>query len=602
MSSGPPEQSIASESKSVRTSVMNEDDNSNICELCESLIHEFENPDLRPTYSKLQAPERLHRTSSTPDCALCSRLLHLGTAYVRGEVGLTTSDGVKLLSWDSYTYGFRNINPHGRQWLQILPETDPAVAKIRSDQIRESIGEWDELSLPNIWLSRCLAEHEHCAPNIQPQQYPRRLQEIRVDKVYLIDCLKSRPRGPYVTLSHCWGAQPFPILTNDNIEIYYAGLAVTEFLPTFRHGILATQKLGLRYLWIDCYCIVQSDNTDLQLQLQDMSEIYSKAILNIGIGFAASPFEEHRQLYPRPNVMRLRPKARLGARSYFAIGFRTIGGEVKGFDTSNTTFLRAWCLQERLLCARMLHFSRSMFWECREMPLASENCPQGYTQALVNNDLRRPFTIPQKIVLCNTLDSREEEYQRLWARIVQNYSSMDLSRPNEDKLTAIGGAAKLVAQLMNDEYCAGFFRRSLISQLPWRRFSGSLAPKSHVWRAPSWSWASVDGSILPHICAGGTFANLLAVHLVHADPSNSFGSLLEGSLSIRGWMLEVNLGPHSKHQRIVSIVCHRCSHSIQVRFDHRQAPGAIALFLTHFQKSDTRQRKSLHANIEHYSD
>ena len=400
------------------------------------------------------------------------------------------------------------------------------------------------------------------------------------------------------------GGKPFPILTNDNLEIYYAGLAITELLPTFRHAILATQKLGLRYLWIECYCIVQSDITDLQHQLQNMSEIYSSAILNIGIGFAHSPFEEPRGVYLRPTVMRLRPKARLGAPSYFVIGHNPLAGEVRGFDTRNTTFDRAWCLQERLLCPRMLHFSTStMFWECSEMPLASENCPQGYSRALVNNDLRRPFTIPQIVASETTLDSREEEYQRLWARIVQNYSSMKLSRPDEDKLTAIGGAAKLMAELMNDEYCAGFFQRSLISQLPWRRFSGSSTGPTQAWRAPAWSWASVDERIFIHTCVGGTSAKLLAVHLVLADPENGFGSLLEASLSIRGWMVEVNLELDYGNERSKSRVCRWGSHFIPVRFDHRQGPSTVTLCLTHFLKSNVSNVSELdvsHAKTENY--
>jgi hypothetical protein len=95
------------------------------------------------------------------------------------------------------------------------------------------------------------------------------------------------------------------------------------------------------------------------------------------------------------------------------------------------------------------------------------------------------------------------------------YGRCDLTHPNDDKLVAISSLAKLIQlQLPDDEYLAGLWKSNLLGQLLWgvyksrRHINGMTASgfysKSHTnsqraiaYRAPSWSWASIDGLVRP---------------------------------------------------------------------------------------------------------
>jgi hypothetical protein len=138
---------------------------------------------------------------------------------------------------------------------------------------------------------------------------------------------------------------------------------------------------------------------------------------------------------------------------------------------------RAWALQERLLARRTLHFSRTeIFWECKNQ-LACESFP---------------YEIPGRLF-------REDNFKKTkeldWHYILRYYTA---AKPTygSDKLVALSGIAKTFQQVTKDQYLAGMWRRGLESTLYWRvGLNGSEQGRPSEERAPSWSWASVDGQI-----------------------------------------------------------------------------------------------------------
>lgn len=88
-----------------------------------------------------------------------------------------------------------------------------------------------------------------------------------------------------------------------------------------------------------------------------------------------------------------------------------------------------------------------------------------------------------------------------WTKLVGTYTSMSLTCPGE-KLVALSGIAKQYAAGYHDTYIAGMWQSALLYQLLWcvswgvRLPNAGLKPRPSVYRAPSWSWASIDG----HIC------------------------------------------------------------------------------------------------------
>jgi hypothetical protein len=84
-----------------------------------------------------------------------------------------------------------------------------------------------------------------------------------------------------------------------------------------------------------------------------------------------------------------------------------------------------------------------------------------------------------------------------WFFIVEQYSRCDLTFET-DKFPAIAGLAKLIQQKTGASYFCGIWQDQLAGGLLWR--NGSVARPPHKplcrpqhSRAPSWSWAALDG-------------------------------------------------------------------------------------------------------------
>jgi hypothetical protein len=95
-----------------------------------------------------------------------------------------------------------------------------------------------------------------------------------------------------------------------------------------------------------------------------------------------------------------------------------------------------------------------------------------------------------------------DAYCSIWSAIVREYSRSALTFPG-DKMVAISGIAKHLRSAMKDEYVAGMWRSHLEHWLLWwvkgpRSTEGAAWPSSRpsTYRAPTWSWASVDGAVV----------------------------------------------------------------------------------------------------------
>jgi hypothetical protein len=290
------------------------------------------------------------------------------------------------------------------------------------------------------------------------------------------------------------------MLTAHTLPEFCSGIHIDDIPPTFRDAIRIAQHLNIRYLWIDCYCIIQSDgarNVEQQLEIAQMGEIYSNAIINIGANNATSPMDGcfvSRRSTPPVHIV-FTPVSCSRTEEYLLYEKDKPEDACVEFKDPKTSsvFGRAWCLQERLLCPRMVHFGRSaVFWECDEIKLVSDMVPFVYSKPTYGYSL--PFSLTPHISLRPTVATVRSPFAVLadnWKHIVSKYTNMKLSYPTEDKLVACGGVAKRMADLMGDEYIAGFFRHDLISSLNWTRDEVS-AQRTRIWRAPSWYVPSID--------------------------------------------------------------------------------------------------------------
>jgi hypothetical protein len=156
---------------------------------------------------------------------------------------------------------------------------------------------------------------------------------------------------------------------------------------------------------------------------------------------------------------------------------------------------RAWTLQERYLPRRMISYGEcNVFWECSEM-IASEDgycIPRdGDRLALVTK------TAAIELSVCGITgrspgDTADTNYFD-WYETVKEYKQRNITK-SIDRLPALAGLAKAVSEVTGDKYLAGIWLKGLIEGLLWCRAEDEDLTKPD-YRAPSWSWASVDGLV-----------------------------------------------------------------------------------------------------------
>ncbi|KAE9374152.1 HET-domain-containing protein [Stipitochalara longipes BDJ] len=331
----------------------------------------------------------------------------------------------------------------------------------------------DIFDIASNWFSTCSESHELCRSS--EGVLPTRLISIAGESPRLVLSAECPERPRYATLSHSWGSHDVIKLLSENLDSYMEALPVERLPTTFNNAIEITRKLGLDYLWIDSLCIIQNSEADWQKESALMSSVYGGSALSIA---ASSARDSTHGCFLKP------PHFSGGLRARITDGGRKRVQDFRSEDVYNlSTFsthlgTRAWALQEKMLPPRTIHFGdRGAFWECRTH-LASEYFPDGFSNMLVS-----------------PLVKRRGKFEWMWPQIVQLYSAANLTF-GKDKLPALSGVARLGHNETGDQYLAGLWRDQIEEQLCWRRWQSGPDVKRPAWRAPSWSWAAVDGKVI----------------------------------------------------------------------------------------------------------
>ena len=119
------------------------------------------------------------------------------------------------------------------------------------------------------------------------------------------------------------------------------------------------------------------------------------------------------------------------------------------------------------------------------------------------------------------------------------YSRAFLSHP-EDKLVALSGFTKVIASLLEDEYVAGLWHRSLPMALLWR--VKELSPSADscpytrpsVYRGPSFSWVAIDAPVLLEPIVNGEPLIEILTCETEAVTSDRTGMVRGAFLRLRG--------------------------------------------------------------------
>ncbi|KAH7323888.1 heterokaryon incompatibility protein-domain-containing protein [Rhexocercosporidium sp. MPI-PUGE-AT-0058] len=499
------------------------------CKLCTLLLLAIERSEAKKTATFWMGFRSKMSYETRPRLTLVSR--------GNGRDGGLKSDlvEVRLEKMDGAYEGPRTVSSELLAVVGLYAdEYSPARALISGRRILCDSSATDAISMRERWIKEILHDDDISCRELQTdnEELPKRVLDIsrqsedEEDTIKLIEITDSTLiQGRYIALSHCWGREGHFRLTESTLNQMKTGLPTSSLAKNFRDAITITRLLGLRYLWIDALCILQDSQIDWELESAKMGQYYERAWLTIAAGM--SDGGKHGLLAKRsphglPHVQ-LKVQANAARNSgvcqkftvYFALD------PIKP-STQCPIRTRGWTFQEELLSRRYLSFETTQTY-LRCGTIVHHEC--GRQEDLLKDE--SPFMEGERLL-----------QRKDWLEIVRRYSSRNLTKES-DKLPALSGLAHEYCRRWGGEYLAGLWRQDLCRDLLWRRNEMYTLPeprRPEEYRAPSWSWASLDGRI--------EFAGPANVHdefkiridsvkmdLAGSDP---MGQVFGGTIKVRG--------------------------------------------------------------------
>ncbi|OAP59099.1 hypothetical protein AYL99_06397 [Fonsecaea erecta] len=344
-------------------------------------------------------------------------------------------------------------------------------------------------------IKDCLSNTNHTAcRNPAPTIRPTRLIDVRGDDRHIKLVELNGKIARYITLSYCWGAGSAVTTTISNVQRMRQTIEWDTLPALFQDAINITRRLNVPYLWIDGLCIVQDDHEDWERESSKMSDIYEASYVTIAADWCED--NSHRCLTDRPKRLHLQHQTTPGKSYTVKVRKRSHHHEAPEeglpFQVEGPLRSRAWALQETMLSPRILHYTETeIAFECRST-FRCECTPSP----------RRKATTPGLLPKLLSCPERPSKIFRAWQRVLAQFTLRKLTVPS-DKLPAISGIAKKVQIATESAYLAGLWNDNLVEDLLWASAphleSPHLARRLVEYRAPSFSWASVDTQIQPFV-------------------------------------------------------------------------------------------------------
>ncbi|KAI9867542.1 MAG: hypothetical protein M1813_008341 [Trichoglossum hirsutum] len=333
------------------------------------------------------------------------------------------------------------------------------------------------------WLRCCDEYHPGCRPTDSSAAIGHVPGELEF--FYLIDLDEK-----------CIGDAAIGKLTRQNLQTLQKPNSLVQTnsdfeIPKTVSGAMTVAKaLGMHFLWVDAFCIIQDDFDTMRTHLRSMTAIYAAACFTIvaaegsSASYGLSGVNSSRSSHVRNHLLGL-PSC-----DVFASIYQT------EFPESSVWHSRGWTFQEYLFSRRMIIFNdERISWHCK-----SDHWVEGIQGRAQGRSL-----LAQRRLWPPLFNQSHLYYPDLylWAKLVRQYTWKSLSFP-ADVLNAVEGVTNELHRAFPGGFHYGlpvlFFDIALLwepyetTKHTTRRDVELLGPAGTT-RAPSWSWVGWEGSI-----------------------------------------------------------------------------------------------------------
>ncbi|KAK0704513.1 heterokaryon incompatibility protein-domain-containing protein [Lasiosphaeris hirsuta] len=410
-------------------------------------------------------------------------------------------------------------------------------------------------SRARTWLEQCDRCHGggSCKPLSQPYM-PKRVMEIIASPSKNGSPTSIRTRlatatapAPYAALSYCWGGDQASKTLKARVADYEQDIPLSTLPQTIQDALTVAHGIGLRYLWVDALCIVQDDYDDKDEQIAQMHKVYRGAYVTISAATASTSHEGF--LQPRTQHRGFTLPARLDDNVFGNVllmpkpKFRASGTATHEYPL----FSRGWTFQEHSLSPRILIYGRreALFW-CAQSTQRDGGAERPHWQS---HDPYALSILSQGNLHDNTSapPTHPHPHPAAWGALVEAYSDRALT-VGDDKLPAVSAIAQAYADAHPEvtEYLAGLWREGFLEQCLWRAWDPAKTGRPGTYRAPSWSWAAVEGEVQPwdpgSVKEGVVVVGYCALVYVETTRTSSvyrFGMVKGGFMKVRARMRRV---------------------------------------------------------------
>ncbi|KAK4228747.1 heterokaryon incompatibility protein-domain-containing protein [Podospora fimiseda] len=207
------------------------------------------------------------------------------------------------------------------------------------------------------WIKECCSKHENerCGSFEPHEGNIKGMRVIDVETRYVVPFLGGED---YAALSYVWGYVEGKPLVPPGKD----GKLPEEIPKTIEDAIEVTKGLGVKWLWVDQFCIDQEDMTQKMGQIAVMDRIYSCAWVTIVAAVCGT-----NSWYGLPGTERTK---RVKQPRFKDDGIELVLGGRKGYFTvtGSKWFSRGWTFQEGLFSRRRVIFTdEQVLWECNMM-------------------------------------------------------------------------------------------------------------------------------------------------------------------------------------------------------------------------------------------